>query len=355
MARSGIYKSEVVRARNNLIAQGRYPSIDAVRVELGNTGSKVTIHRYLKEIEEDEGSKPLGKGVALSEALQSLTAKLAEQLHDEADQQVLLAKAAHATELKTTQDLLRATQSEAQSLTVKLSESQRESASEQSRYEELHRAFIAETQARHTAEQRAADVQLQLESEVGHREATEEKYADARRSLEHFREASREQRDQEARQHENQVQFLQHEMHGLKESLTKAQLKSAEAFQELARLTSELGSARRELGQQEKLKGQFQSLNERLGAIQSQRDSLGGQLEQERQRSETLQTSLSKATELHEAISARNRDFESELLTMRVQLETSEKVTEQIRSQVAQILQSASEKKAANSSISKRN
>lgn len=34
MARAGIYKSEVVKARNNLLAQGRYPSIDAIRSEL---------------------------------------------------------------------------------------------------------------------------------------------------------------------------------------------------------------------------------------------------------------------------------------------------------------------------------
>ena len=34
MARAGIYKSEVVKARNNLLAMGRYPSIDAIRGEL---------------------------------------------------------------------------------------------------------------------------------------------------------------------------------------------------------------------------------------------------------------------------------------------------------------------------------
>lgn len=344
MARSGIYKSEVIRARNNLIAQGRHPSIDAVRVELGNTGSKVTIHRYLKEIEDEEKGKVQGRSVALSEALQSLTLKLAEQLQDEADQQVLQLKATHAGELKSVQDLLQTAQAEVRSLMGKLSESQKEGAAEKVRYEDIYRAFIAETQTRHIAEQRATDLQLQLESEVGHREATEAKYADARRSLEHFREASREQREQEARQHENQVQFLQHENHSLKESLTQTQLKSAEAFQELARLTSELGAARRELAQQEKLKGQLQSLNERFVATQGQRDSLGGQLEQEKQRSEALQTELSKATEQKEAISAKNQGLEAELLTMKIQVETSEKVTEQIRLQVTQIIQSASGK-----------
>ena len=69
MARAGIYKSEVVRARNNLLAVGRYPSIDAIRSELGDTGSKGTIHRYLKEIEEEEGGSN-GTQVAVSEAIQ---------------------------------------------------------------------------------------------------------------------------------------------------------------------------------------------------------------------------------------------------------------------------------------------
>lgn len=55
MARSGLYKSDVQKARDALQAQGKHPSVDAVRVALGNTGSKTTIHRYLKELEEEEG------------------------------------------------------------------------------------------------------------------------------------------------------------------------------------------------------------------------------------------------------------------------------------------------------------
>ncbi len=346
MARSGIYKSEVVRARENLMAQGRHPSIDALRIELGNTGSKATIHRYLKEIEEDEMAKGVGRGVVLSEAIQNLATKLAEQLQDEADQQVLVAKAAHAVELKTSQDLLQTSHARVKSLEGDLTAAAKAAVAAAERYEELHATFIAETQARHTAEQRASDLQLQLESEVRHREATEAKYADARQSLEHFRQASREQREQEARQHENQVQFLQHENHGLKDSLTQAQFKSTEAFKELAGLTSELGSARRELGQMEKLKGQVQSLTEKLTAAQGQRDAASGQLEQEKKRSENLQSSLNSEVDQRKAAELRNRDLESELLTMRVTVETSQKVTEQIRLQVSQVLESASGKAA---------
>lgn len=48
MARGGVNKAIVLEARRALLARGENPSIDAVRIELGNTGSKTTIHRYLK-------------------------------------------------------------------------------------------------------------------------------------------------------------------------------------------------------------------------------------------------------------------------------------------------------------------
>ena len=51
MARGGINKALVQKARQAILARGENPSIDAVRVELGNTGSKTTIHRYLKELD----------------------------------------------------------------------------------------------------------------------------------------------------------------------------------------------------------------------------------------------------------------------------------------------------------------
>ena len=87
MRRSGIYKAEVQRARQNLLAQGRYPSIDAVRAELGDTGSKTTIHRYLKEIEDAEGGSQTPQ-VAVSDAIMRLSAQLAGQLREDAEAQV---------------------------------------------------------------------------------------------------------------------------------------------------------------------------------------------------------------------------------------------------------------------------
>lgn len=53
MARAGVYFSDVKRAWDALVSEGRRPSIDAVRAALGNTGSKTTIHKYLREIEAE--------------------------------------------------------------------------------------------------------------------------------------------------------------------------------------------------------------------------------------------------------------------------------------------------------------
>lgn len=87
MVRTGLYKSEVKKARDALMAQGRHPSVDAVRVELGNTGSKSTIHKYLKELEVDDGGAGDRKA-SISEALHDLVAHLAVQLEDEANERI---------------------------------------------------------------------------------------------------------------------------------------------------------------------------------------------------------------------------------------------------------------------------
>jgi len=83
MARAGITKYSVEKARNLLISKGVNPSIDAIRVELGNTGSKTTISRYLKELEAEE-SVQLEDEALLSEGLKDIIAKLASRLHQEA-------------------------------------------------------------------------------------------------------------------------------------------------------------------------------------------------------------------------------------------------------------------------------
>ena len=53
MARVGITKEQVFGAANKLLSQGIHPSINAVREELGGTGSNGTIHKHLKVWSDD--------------------------------------------------------------------------------------------------------------------------------------------------------------------------------------------------------------------------------------------------------------------------------------------------------------
>ena len=246
MARSGIYKSEVVRARNKLLAMGRYPSIDAIREELGHTGSKATIHRYLKEIEEEEGGKP-GTKVAISEALQDLVARLAERLQVEADGRIAELTTKHAEELAAHQHTQEGLQAELTDVRRALEKVQGDLADEEARHRQTGERLQQENVAFASATQQVSDLEDRLRAEEEHRQSLEEKHVHARETLEHFRLASKEQREQEQRQHEQQAQYLQGEIKALQNNLIDAQQQATRSSHENARLASDLSRSERAL------------------------------------------------------------------------------------------------------------
>ena len=207
MARAGIYKSEVVRARNNLLAVGRYPSIDAIRGELGNTGSKGTIHRYLKEIEEEEGGNA-GAQVAVSEAIQDLAARLAERLHEEADQRLAALTDKHKAEIAALNDISTALRNEVESFRSQSERQAVELAAEKSDHAETLATLQEEKVVRAQMAQRIQDMEGQQAKEEAHRISLEEKHQHAREALEHFRTAAKEQREQDQRQFEQQIGYF---------------------------------------------------------------------------------------------------------------------------------------------------
>ncbi len=145
MARTGLDKEEVRKARNALLAQGRHPSLDAVRIELGNTGSKTTIHKYLKEIETEEGLT--AKPSSLSDALQTLVASLAERLRHEADVVVAEARQEFTEELKRQEDF-------AEGLRLEL-------ASSRERERSLQQRLAAESEAHQRSREELMAVRLE--------------------------------------------------------------------------------------------------------------------------------------------------------------------------------------------------
>lgn len=99
MARTGLSKAQVKATRAQLIAEGRYPSVDAVREALGNTGSKSTIHKYLKELESEDGDAAERRDDS-ARALHALVEQLAERLHLDAERRMAALRAEHEQALQ---------------------------------------------------------------------------------------------------------------------------------------------------------------------------------------------------------------------------------------------------------------
>lgn len=220
MARSGIYKQDVINARNTLLAMGTTPTIDSIRIELGNTGSKSTIHRYLKEIDNEEGecTNEVGK-VAVSEAILALSQRLAEQLQQDADDKITALTTRHHAEMTSLQDeMVRVKkeldqwreQAEVLTLELRTAETAHQTCQAQLLEQRLQGVQLA---------QRLQGLEAQQIKTEEYRLSLEEKHKQAREALEHFRTLAKEQREQERRQFEQQIQFLQHELRTTQETL----------------------------------------------------------------------------------------------------------------------------------------
>jgi len=219
MARSGLYKSDVQRARDSLRAEGKNPSVDAVRVALGNTGSKTTIHRYLKELEEEEG-QGVGAKIAVSDALQDLVARLAERLHAEAETVVAQAQERFQVELHERTQALEQARQEAGNLSVQLQRTETLLQTEREAGEAARGELASRTTEQAQLEERIAGLTARLAEHESHARSLEQKHEHAREALEHYRTSVKDQREQEQRRHEHQVQELQVALRQANEALT---------------------------------------------------------------------------------------------------------------------------------------
>ena len=82
-------------------------SIDAIRAELGNTGSKTTISNHLRAIEARESTR-LDDEALLSNHVTDLVGQLARQLRQDARETIEQAEQRHRAEVASLQDALTA-------------------------------------------------------------------------------------------------------------------------------------------------------------------------------------------------------------------------------------------------------
>jgi hypothetical protein len=218
MARAGINKAVVASARNALMARGESPTIDAVRIEMGNTGSKTTIHRYLKELETRQPAG-LATPVPLSAELAALVGGLAERLEAEGNARVVEAQQRFDDQLGQVQASLEACRQALSQAEGNL-QATREALQVQSEQLAICQTDLqAERTLNARTSQACDDLQVRLDDKDEHIASLEDKHQHARDALAHYRQSVQEQREQDGRRHEAQLQLLQVEVRHLQQSL----------------------------------------------------------------------------------------------------------------------------------------
>jgi len=329
MARAGLYKSDVKKARESLIAQSLYPSIDAVRMALGNTGSKTTIHKYLKELEEEEGAGP--RKASVSEALLDLVERLAARLQEEADESIVQANEAlvrkeqeHAYTNRQVQNDLDAAREAIETIEARMS-------SEAADHAKTRAALQAELVTRHTAEQHVTDLKDRLAENELHRKSLEDKHTHARDALEHYRQSVKDQRDQDQRRHEQQVQQLQAEVRQQQLTLVGKQDDVTRLNQEGARLVLELSHTKQSLYEQLSRGRKLEQNIEQLQSIQRHADDLDRQLASKIAELELLAERFKEVETQLAPANARTRELELQLAKANARALAQEQIGEQLR------------------------
>ncbi|CBL45954.1 Cointegrate resolution protein T [gamma proteobacterium HdN1] len=330
MARGGINKFHVKQARDGLIAKGQHPSLDAIRTAMGNTGSKSTIHRYIRELEEEEGTQ-LDDHALLSSTLKDIIERLAKQLRADAQEIVERQEIVHQQQLKALQERLTGTENALTKCTADLQQCQSDLAQECTKHQATLSAFHNEQLRSHRLEQEVQGLKSQLGAAERHQTSLEEKHQHARDALEHFRNAAKEQREQESRRHEQQVQQLQAEMRQLQQTLIIKQSEITESAKDNARLATQLTESRKnQLSLERELKETTAAHgNEKERTILLERSHGDAQARGEAFAAELqcLQASMKEETE-------QRAEREKECLILRAKLEAQAMILDSFKAQL---------------------
>lgn len=221
MARSGIKRENVEKARQALIARGVSISIDAIRIELGNTGSKSTIHKHLKDIEQEEAGREMCP--SLSEELMVLIGHVAKRIETEANEKIQLLRSEHQQEVTELRNKIEGIEHENSELREQHTVLQNANSSGQEECSTLkNRLDQCEQKVSHS-QQAIVSRDKEIDLLTSHNASLEAKHKDARDSLSHYRESLKHQRVQERSRYDEQIAQLQQAHRECQLLLTKKQ------------------------------------------------------------------------------------------------------------------------------------
>ncbi|WP_397453540.1 DNA-binding protein [Pseudomonas sp. NA-150] len=298
MARGGVNKAVVQTARMALLARGDHPSIDAVRIEMGNTGSKTTIHRYLKELDEAD-SRRATPPIEIGDELSELVSRLSQRLQEQAQETVEQAREVFDSQQEELRQTLALSQLHLADLQQKFAAQSEVLNSQNQALEHTRQTLHAEQTLTARLLQAQQDLELRVQDKDGQIRSLEEKHLHARDALEHYRNAIKEQREQEQRRHEGQLQQVQMELRQAQQSAMVRQDEITQLNRDNERLLSETRSTLRELQARE---DQLSKSAQETTRLSKRYQSAQAHLEIAQLESERLQTSLSQQQQSHQAL-----------------------------------------------------
>ncbi|AZF05556.1 DNA-binding protein [Pseudomonas sp. R5-89-07] len=305
MARGGINKAVVQTARLAILARGENPSIDAVRIEMGNTGSKTTIHRYLKELDESETRQTITEA-PIDDELGELVARLAQRLKEKAQEPIDLALAQFEQQKSALLTQLQALQ-ETHDLLQQQFDIQASALAEESAALQTASTSLQTEQTRNAGlSQACSDYELRISDKDEQIRSLEDKHLHARDALEHYRNAVKDQREQEQRRHEGQLQQVQAELRQAQQSALARQDEITQLHRDNERLLIEHRVTAKELNalQEQVRKDQALriELNEKISQVDSERTLLQERLRVALLESQTRQTALAEHQQANKAL-----------------------------------------------------
>lgn len=330
MARSGLYKSDVKKARDALISLGKNPSVDAVRVELGNTGSKTTIHKYLKELEAEDGGAD-AKRASVSDALQDLVERLAARLHEEADERVAAIQKEFDAKASEHNAVLVAAKLENTKMQAHVRETEDALEQQNAAFAISQTSLQRESTARQVAEQQIADLKERLAENEAHRKSLDEKHQHAREALAHYRDSVKEQREADARRHEQQVQQLQAELRLAQQTIAVKQEETTRLNQDGVRLISELTHVRQALSVEEERGKRLTRELDTLRSIAAHHDILVAQVADKDAQSQELRRQVAATLEKRDNLVDQVRSLEQSLAQANGRAEAQEIVAAKLQ------------------------
>lgn len=232
-------KQQVEQAKLALLARQQYPSVDAVRIELGNTGSKSTIHKYLKELETEQQTSAVNPP-NLSETIQNFVAQLAKQLQSEADQRIYEHQQQSEKKERSALDQIEQLKQTQSTLEDELNKTKHQLKLSEKEKSQANADLHQEQLVRQKFEQHAEDLISQLKQSEQHHQDLLAKFNHAQQSLEHYRESVKEQRQQELRRHDSAIQHLQNEIRHLQQTIMIEKQKTTELDKAQLVLQSEI-------------------------------------------------------------------------------------------------------------------